>query len=143
MDVTIYTLIGTLPPGLTFDPNTGKISGIFTGNLQHYVRSPNRITLSGGIVSNVQLFATNSHGTSTLPLIFFLAPTGAVNISTRIAVGSADNVLIAGFIITGNAPKKVLIRAIAPSLQANGGPLPGALQDPTLELHDARWYSGL
>jgi hypothetical protein len=52
-------------------------------------------------------------------------------------VGTGDNVLIAGFIITGNAPKKVLIRAIAPSLTANGGPLPGALQDPTLELHNA------
>jgi hypothetical protein len=84
----------------------------------------------------VQLFATNSHGTSTLPLIFFLAPTGAVNISTRIAVGSGDNVLIGGFIITGNAPKKVVIRAIGPSLKVNGVPIPGAMQDPVLELHD-------
>jgi hypothetical protein len=88
--------------------------------------------LSGGIITNVQLFATNSHGTSTLPLIFFLAPTGAVNIATRIAVGTNDDVLIAGFIITGNAPKKVVIRAIGPSLT-----IPGNLQNPTLELHDA------
>jgi hypothetical protein len=39
--------------------------------------------------------------------------------------------LIAGFIITGNAPKKVSVRAIGPSL-----PLQNTLQDPTLDLYD-------
>jgi putative Ig domain-containing protein len=130
-DVTTYALVGTLPNGLFFDAKTGTISGTFTVKLQSRVESPDHITLSGGIVGNVQIFATNSHGTSTIPLNFFLAPTGAVNIATRLAVGTGNNVLIAGFIITGNAPKKVIIRAIGPSL-----PLPGALQDPTLELHD-------
>jgi sugar lactone lactonase YvrE len=132
-DVTTFTLIGTLPAGLFFDPSTGTISGTFTGLSLHSGNGPD---VSGGIVTNVQLFATNSHGTSTLPLSFFLAPTGAVNISTRIAVGSGDNVLIGGFIITGNAPKKVVIRAIGPSLKVNGVPIPGAMQDPVLELHD-------
>jgi hypothetical protein len=46
-------------------------------------------------------------------------------------------VLIAGFIVQGSAPRKLIIRGIGPSLQANGSRLPGALQDPTLELHDA------
>jgi uncharacterized delta-60 repeat protein len=130
-DVTIFTLIGTLPNGLFFDPTTGIISGTFSGQFSARPESPNHITLSGGIIGNVQIFATNSHGTSTIPLNFFLAPTGAVNIATRLAVGSGNNVLIAGFIITGNAPKRVIIRAIGPSL-----PFPGTLQDPTLELHD-------
>jgi hypothetical protein len=94
-------------------------------------------------VTNVQLFATNSRGTSTIPLLFTLAPTGAVNISTRIAVGTADNVLIGGFIITGNAPKQVIIRAIAPSLKVNGAPLPGALANPILELYDNNGLLGL
>ncbi|MEY2497602.1 MAG: hypothetical protein QOD12_1158, partial [Verrucomicrobiota bacterium] len=134
-DVTTYSLIGTLPTGLSFDPKTGTISGIFNGNPQNDGRPPTWKDLSGGIISNVQLFATNSHGTSTIPLLFTLAPKGAVNISTRIAVGSGDNVLIGGFIITGNAPKQVILRAIGPSLKANGAPLPGTLQDPTLELH--------
>ena len=128
-DPTVFTLIGTLPAGLTFDSQTGTISGTFTGNNLRRRPSPN---LSGGIVTNVQLFATNSHGTSTLPLVFFLAPAGTVNISTRLAIGTGDNVLIAGFIITGNAPKKVMIRALGPSLT-----VPGAVQDTTLELHDA------
>jgi hypothetical protein len=47
--------------------------------------------------------------------------------------------LIGGFIITGSAPKKVLLRAIGPSLttdgQPNGPPFPGRLTDPFLELH--------
>jgi hypothetical protein len=53
------------------------------------------------------------------------------NISTRLSVGTVDNVLIGGFIITGNDSKKVIIRAIGPSL-----PLSGLLGDPFLELHD-------
>ena len=131
-EATNYSLVFTLPNGLFFDAATGTISGTFTGSTPFGASAPTRPELSGGVITNVQLFATNSHGTSTLPLIFFLAPTGAVNIATRIAVGTSDNVLIAGFIITGNAPKKLVIRAIGPSL-----PVPGALQDPTLELHDA------
>ncbi len=70
-----------------------------------------------------------------------LAPTAAttppscraLNISTRLAVASGSNVLIGGFIITGNDPKKVLIRGIGPSLAANGVGV--TLSDPTLELH--------
>jgi hypothetical protein len=54
----------------------------------------------------------------------------SLNISTRLNVLTGDNVLIGGFIITGNAPKKVIIRAIGSSL-----PVDGALADPTLELH--------
>ena len=42
--------------------------------------------------------------------------------------------MIAGFIITGNAPKKVALRAIGPSLE---GSLAGALSDPILQLRGA------
>src|SRR5688572_639577 len=54
------------------------------------------------------------------------------NISTRTRVEPGDNVLIAGFIVTGDVPKRVMIRAIGPSLEAAG--VPGVLADPTLEL---------
>ena len=37
------------------------------------------------------------------------------NISTRLQVGTADRVMIAGFIVQGNSPKRVLIRAAGPS----------------------------
>ena len=42
--------------------------------------------------------------------------------------------LIGGFIVQGNAPKKVILRAIGPSLAVAG--LEGLLADPMLELHD-------
>jgi hypothetical protein len=54
------------------------------------------------------------------------------NISTRGQVGTGANVLIAGFIITGNSPALVLVRAIGPSLTALM--VPGALSDPTVTL---------
>lgn len=135
-DPTSFTLFGTLPTGLTFDSKTGTISGTFMGSPLRDRDSPDRNELSGGIVTNVQLFAKNSHGTSTLSLVFFLAPKGAVNISTRLRVGRGDDVLIGGFIITGNAPKKLILRAIAPSLRKENAPLPGTLPDPTLKLYE-------
>jgi hypothetical protein len=58
-----------------------------------------------------------------------------LNISTRLRVGTDDNVLIGGFIIQGSEPKRVILRAIGPSLTDAG--LSGALTDPMLELHDA------
>ena len=57
------------------------------------------------------------------------------NISTRARVQTDDNVLIGGFIINGTAPKRVIVRGIGPSLQANGAPFPGRLEDPVLELY--------
>src|SRR6185436_2954460 len=52
---------------------------------------------------------------------------------TRLKVLSGDNTLIGGFIITGDQPKRVIIRAIGPSLTNLG--ISGALPDPVLELH--------
>jgi hypothetical protein len=57
----------------------------------------------------------------------------AINLSTRMLVQAGDNVGIGGFIITGSAPKHVLIRAIGPSLAGSG--VPNLLADPILELH--------
>src|SRR5204863_5322550 len=59
--------------------------------------------------------------------------TSLLNISTRLRVLTGDNALIGGFIVTGNAPKRVIVRAIGPSLTNFG--VPDALADPILELH--------
>lgn len=60
-----------------------------------------------------------------------------LNIATRLQIQSGENVLIAGFIITGPAgsSKQVLIRGIGPSLAQFG--VPGPIPDPFLELHKA------
>ncbi len=67
-----------------------------------------------------------------------LPPTGntLVNLSTRGTVQTGDSVLIGGFIVPGVAPKKVLVRAIGPSLSNFG--VNGALSDPTLTLFDGK-----
>jgi hypothetical protein len=54
------------------------------------------------------------------------------NISTRLRIASGG-VGIGGFIITGSAPKKVIVRAIGPSLQAQG--LENVMADPVLTIH--------
>jgi plastocyanin len=56
------------------------------------------------------------------------------NISTRLRVETGDNALIGGFIITGTQPKRVIVRAIGPSLSSS---FSGALADPVLELRDS------
>ena len=65
-------------------------------------------------------------------------PTPALgNISTRLSVGTGDNVLIAGFIVEGptGSTKKVLIRGLGPTLSRFG--VPSVLPDPFLTLHKA------
>jgi hypothetical protein len=59
------------------------------------------------------------------------------NLSTRGLVGSGEDVLIGGIIVTGNTPKRVVLRAIGGPLNINGTPGAGVLQDPVLDLHDS------
>jgi hypothetical protein len=54
------------------------------------------------------------------------------NISTRGFVQTGDTILVAGTIVLGQAPQKVIVRAIGPSLN-----IAGKLADPILELRDA------
>ncbi len=64
----------------------------------------------------------------------FLITARQLNISTREMVGTGDNVLIGGFIVSGTTPKEVILRGIGPSLADFG--VNDVLLDPTLELRD-------
>ena len=55
------------------------------------------------------------------------------NVSARAQVGIGANVLIAGFAISGNVPRTILVRAIGPSLAIFGVSAP--LADPQLEVY--------
>ncbi|PYK73286.1 MAG: hypothetical protein DME44_01725 [Verrucomicrobia bacterium] len=59
------------------------------------------------------------------------------NISTRGQVGTDQNVLIGGLIINGSTSKKLIVRAVGPSLASPPFSLSGTLSNPTLELHDS------
>ncbi len=58
-----------------------------------------------------------------------------LNVSTRVRVENGDSVMIGGFIVTGDAAKQVVLRAIGPSLADLG--VPDVLSDPVLELYDS------
>jgi hypothetical protein len=62
-------------------------------------------------------------------------PPTLAEISTRMAVQTGDSVLFGGFIVTGTQPKKVIVRAIGPSLTNFG--VQGALANPSLELYNS------
>lgn len=76
---------------------------------------------NGGGVVLVELYDANAQAASRL-----------VNVSARALVGLGDDVLVAGFVVTGNAPKTLVIRAVGPTLAAFG--VDGVLADPRLEL---------
>jgi len=57
------------------------------------------------------------------------------NVSTRSFVQTGADVMIGGFIIEGNGPKRVIVRAIGPELTQHG--VPNALADPTLDLYNS------
>jgi hypothetical protein len=60
-----------------------------------------------------------------------------LNLSTRSRVLTGDRVQIAGIIISGNVPKRVMFRAIGNSMTVGGNPVAGRLANPTLALYDS------
>lgn len=64
------------------------------------------------------------------------APTSRlINISARASVGTGGNILIAGFVISGNTPMNVLIRGVGPSLAQFG--ISSPIATPQLVLFDS------
>ena len=100
--------------------NSGA-SGAGNGSVSYTIAANSSTSPRTGTLAIAgQTFTVNQAGASVL-----------ANISGRLPVGTGDNALFAGFIVTGSQPKKVIIRAIGPSLG-----VAGPLADPTLELYD-------
>ncbi len=119
------TTVTSLASGFTPVHVNAAVTGLTLGTTYHY-----------------RLTATNGGGTANGADLTFktTAPApadSALNISTRVDVGTGDDVGIGGFIINGTDPKVVAIRAIGPSLLTGDPPVPGAITDPLLELHDS------
>jgi probable HAF family extracellular repeat protein len=95
------------------------------------LRSATGISADGTLITGI---GTNPNGDTEAFIAYLqIKPPQLLNIATRMRVSTGENVLIGGFIITGNQAKKVIIRGIGPSLGNFG--VQGALADPTLELH--------
>jgi streptogramin lyase len=120
--------VGVLSTIAGSPPLSGNVSGV--GTAARFYRPQGIAADSAG---NVYVADGNNH-TIRIGHAVALAPQLA-NISTRLAVGTGDNALIGGFIITGTQTTKIILRAIGPSLTQFG--VPGALPDPILELYDS------
>ncbi len=127
---SIY-VVGPNATSFTFDDNSTTVtfhptsSGLKTAILQVYS------DCSCG-PAEVSLYGTGVAPTTPTPSP--APPPSAIlaNISTRSRVGTQGSVLIGGFIITGTAPKKIMARAIGPSL-----PINDAIADPFVALYDS------
>ena len=106
-----------------FDPAAGTASGFATG-----LSTP--VDLQVGPDGCLYYLQRGNSGQ-----VFRVSAIAAqpLNISVRSRVGTGSDVLISGFINTGTAPKKVILRALGPSLQSAG--VSDFLPDPILELH--------
>ena len=122
---------------------TSKGAAIPNGSFGVYLFDATQNTVqlpasSAGTGTERNVFGQNAqgpvglYGTSAENIIALEGATSSrvLNISTRMRVDNGDNALIAGFIITGQAPKKVIVRALGTSLG-----IAGALSDPTLSLN--------
>ena len=81
---------------------------------------------------------SNNTGGIGLIEVYEMAHAGArlMNISTRAFVGTGNNVMIGGLILTGTDPATILFRATGPSLTSAG--IQNPLADPTLDLFNAQ-----
>jgi predicted alpha/beta superfamily hydrolase len=89
------------------------------------VAGPHTVHAAGRGLSGILLLEAYDAGTGNDARL--------VNVSARNHAGAGNDVLIAGFVINGNVPKRVLIRGIGPALTAQGVRQP--LADPQLEVH--------
>ncbi len=117
-----------LPPGLKIQ--TGFFDGLKVGIISGTPTTPGVYTIP---ISATNVAGT-AHATLTLTVRYPLYLPRLLNISTRADVLTGDKVLIAGFIIPEGAAKKVILRAIGPSLATVG--VDGAIADPVLQLYN-------
>ncbi len=122
---------GPLTSAELYDPASGTWSD--GGSLVTARQAHTATLLSNG---NVLFAGGNNYDSGALASAEIYGPAAPsaqlLNVSTRLKVLGGDNVLIGGFIITGTAPKKVIILGVGPSLAQF---FSGTLANPTLELH--------
>lgn len=118
----------------------GTESGIYTNQ----VNSPGPIAVANNLSEGQTYYfaavAVNLNGfESQVSDEISYTPAGQIeglaNVSTRAWVSDGENVLIGGFIITGDGLRTVILRALGPSLSQSG--VANAAQDPTLTLFDS------
>jgi hypothetical protein len=123
--------------------DTGFTAGLTTLNTTTASSSYVDTSASAGKTYFYRVSSVNAGGASapttgvqvTTPAGVSASKTSFANIATRAMCGTGNNVTIGGFVIGGTAKKKVLVRAVGPSLTNQGLGAAEVLADPTVEVH--------
>ncbi len=93
------------------------------------------VSLSAGSYT-VQISGVNNSTGVALAEVYEISSTGTrlINISTRAQVGTGGNIIIPGFVITGNSNEQLLVRADGPALTQFG--VTGVLAQPSLGVYN-------
>jgi cyclophilin family peptidyl-prolyl cis-trans isomerase len=140
-----YTSGLPTPSNLITIPGIDYISSLtFTASSDHPAIASVQFSDSDLLVSGKQIGSATITVTATdvdgaqvsqsFAVTVVANPVHLANISTRAVVGAGDDALIGGFIVRGDTPKRLILRAIGPSLGDAG--LKNVLADPVLEVHD-------
>ncbi|MBS0631586.1 MAG: immunoglobulin domain-containing protein [Verrucomicrobia bacterium] len=78
-------------------------------------------------VGLVEIYDTQDNLTTTTPRL--------TNISSRGQVGTGENLMIGGFVVSGDQPKQLLIRGVGPGLVPHGIDQSQVLADPVIYLY--------
>lgn len=107
----------------TYTPGASTLLPVGTHTL-HAVFAP----------ANPDLYAPSA-ADATLTVTEPLHPGALVNISTRAHCATGDAVTIGGFVVTGDTPKRFLVRAVGPTLGTIGIDPADVLTDPAVEVY--------
>lgn len=129
--------------GVTVMPDDGTFSAVTSSSGGYAIPLKNltagattlRVTFSGGALTSPIVRVIGLNGTANVKADVMVGKARVANLSTRLRVEGGENVGIAGFVVSGNNPKRVLVRSLGPSLAAFGVSAP--LANPSLELRDA------
>jgi hypothetical protein len=126
-----------ISPDKVGNPQKGDLLGDFSTRTYDAVKTQIRTTDAADLTSN----ATANDFTANAATYALIGPSkaGLQNISTRAQIGTGEKVLIGGFIISGNAPKRVVVRGRGPSI---GAGIADPVHDPVLELYNNTPGSG-
>ncbi len=149
-DAMLYTVNqttgGVAPVGILGVPQNSPVAGLtFAPDGKLYAAIDDRlytINKASGVATIVEADTPDFSYHSVSGLAFSRGAAVLFNIASRANVGVGDNVLINGFILRADpsvvappATKRLILRALGPSLTANG--LMDTLNDPTLTLYDS------
>ncbi len=132
--------LSTSSDGTTFTPLASALtsSGLTTTHTTATRASYYRVTLTAVAAYDTRatggLSGVNGNGTAAFsaPVVGTSGTARLVNIATRAQVGGAAGTPISGFFVGGTGTKRMLVRAVGPTLATFG--VTGALADPSLAL---------